>query len=71
MKIIINGALGKMGVELTRIINESDGKFELAAGVDARADGTNGTYSKLSEFNGEADIIIDFSVNKSFKLVNY
>lgn len=67
MKIIINGALGKMGAELTRIINESNGKYILAAGVDARADGTNGILSKLSDFNGDADIIIDFSHHAATK----
>ena len=67
MKVIINGALGKMGVELTRIIGESDGKFEVAAGVDARSDGTIGTYPKLSDFSGDADIIIDFSHHAATK----
>lgn len=67
MKIIINGALGKMGVELSRIINESNGKYVLVAGVDARADGTNEIFSKLSDFAGDADIIIDFSHHAATK----
>ena len=67
MKVIINGALGKMGVELTRIIGESDGKFSVAAGVDARSDGTNGIFPRLSDYSGDADIIIDFSHHAATK----
>ena len=67
MKIIINGALGKMGLELTRIINESGGKYILAAGVDARATGNDNIYKNLSDFTGEADIIIDFSHHAATK----
>ena len=67
MKVIINGALGKMGAELTRIINESNGKYQLVASVDVQADGTEGILTKLSDFNGDADIIIDFSHHAATK----
>ncbi len=67
MKIIINGALGKMGVELTKIIEQSDKDYSAVAGIDPRADGTNNVFSKLSDFSGEADIIIDFSHHAATK----
>ena len=72
MKIIINGALGKMGVELTRIINESEKDYEVVAGADPRADGSNNIFVKLSDFSGDADIIIDFSHHAATKeLMDY
>ena len=67
MKIIINGALGKMGVELTRIINESEKDYAVAAGVDPRADGSDNVFAKLSDYTGDADIIIDFSHHAATK----
>ncbi len=58
MKIIINGAGGFMGREVTRIVNERDG-LEIAALIDIA--GGDGILTSLNEFTGEADVIIDFS----------
>ncbi len=62
MKIIVNGALGRMGVEICKLA-DSDNEIEIAARVDINAttDKGAGIYSSLSEFSGDADCIIDFS----------
>ncbi|MBP5657385.1 MAG: 4-hydroxy-tetrahydrodipicolinate reductase, partial [Clostridia bacterium] len=39
MKIIVNGACGRMGAELIRQIDSSN-TYELVCGADIRADGT-------------------------------
>ena len=62
MKIIVNGAGGRMGTVLCDLIEASDG-FETAAKVSIEFD-TNvekAEFSSLFEFDGEADLIIDFS----------
>ncbi len=60
MKIIINGAAGRMGKVLSETISES--KHTVSALVDrAYINGEEPFYSSLSAFNGEADVIIDFS----------
>lgn len=59
MKIIINGANGRMGRILTETIDQS-GVHEAVARVDwsyAAGDG----YSTLSQYGGPADMVIDFS----------
>lgn len=56
MKIIVNGAAGFMGRELTRIIEESG--HEIAALVDINGEGM---LDNINNFVGEADVIIDFS----------
>lgn len=56
LKVIVYGACGRMGKELVRLISESD-DFVLAAGVDK----FGGEYESLSDFSGDADVIIDFS----------
>ena len=56
MKIIVNGAGGRMGKALQAMM-ETKG-MTLAAAVDPFAEGM---YKSLEEFTGEADIIIDFS----------
>ena len=68
MKIILNGALGKMGAELWRIIEQSDKDILISVGVDPRADESNEKLVKnLSDFSGDADIIIDFSHHAATK----
>ncbi len=59
IRVILNGALGRMGREVETLINASGG-FEIAAKADAFADG-DGVLSDLSAFDGQADVIIDFS----------
>ena len=62
MKVIINGANGRMGHMLTACIEESE-DFEIAARVSRsytlcpEAD----IYQTLEQFEGEADCVIDFS----------
>ena len=56
LKVIVYGSEGRMGKHLQKLIEEND-NFTLAAGVDA----FSGEYKKLSDFSGDADVIIDFS----------
>ena len=62
MKIIVNGAGGRMGNVLCSLIEKSDGK-EIAAKVSAEfeSDPTSLVFKSIGEFDGEADMIIDFS----------
>ncbi len=62
MKIIVNGAGGRMGSVLCGLIEKSE-KHTLAAksSIEFETDRENGIYKSISEFDGEADIIIDFS----------
>ncbi len=58
MRIIVNGACGRMGRELIRLIGEQP-RLELAAAVDARGDGME-VLDDLRAASA-ADVIIDFS----------
>ena len=60
MKIIVNGALGRMGSELVRLANAGFKGSTLAAAVDPLAEG-GGCLKHIDEFCGTADVIIDFS----------
>ncbi len=62
MKIIINGAGGRMGKALSDIILSGD-KHTVAAycSMEFATDEANSIYSSIAEFDGEADCIIDFS----------
>ncbi len=65
MRIIINGANGRMGHMLADMARE-EGEV-IAAGVDVVGD-----YMRLEDFNGEADCVIDFSNHKAApELVDY
>ena len=57
MKIIVNGAGGRMGRELVKLIKAPD---ECAAKIDKYSTDTD-MLSSLDEYKGEADVIIDFS----------
>ena len=59
IKVIVHGALGRMGKEVTRFVAESE-DMALAALVDINGDGKE-VLTSLSDFSGEADVIIDFS----------
>ena len=68
MKIIINGANGKMGHMISDMA-KSEGE-EIAARVDAMPG--EGMYAHLEDFSGNADCVIDFSNHKAApELVNY
>ncbi|MBQ1243125.1 MAG: 4-hydroxy-tetrahydrodipicolinate reductase [Clostridia bacterium] len=62
MKLIINGAGGRMGQTLLSLIASSD-KYDLAAScsMEFDTDRENNIYKNIAEFDGEADCIIDFS----------
>ena len=59
MKILLGGALGRMGREVTLAANG-----QIACGVDVAYSGQNSDYPIVTGyelFTGEADVIIDFS----------
>jgi 4-hydroxy-tetrahydrodipicolinate reductase len=62
MKIIINGAGGRMGKALSAIIENSE-KHTVAAycSMEFATDKAQNIYNNIHEFDGEADCIIDFS----------
>ena len=63
MKVIINGACGVMGGGLISLCQKGYRNAEIAALVDRV--GTDGIFSDISEFTGDADVIIDFSHHTS------
>lgn len=67
MKIIINGAAGRMGKVLEEAVLEFG--HSVSALVDRAyvTDAEKKLYSSLSEFCGEADVIIDFSSHLATK----
>ena len=58
IKVIINGASGAMGTIMSQVIEKTD-DMEVAAG--AALNGEGGFYSSLEEYQGPADVVIDFS----------
>ena len=68
MKIIINGANGKMG----HMISEMAGEENIAARVDITFENKLGCFKSLDDFDGKADCVIDFSNHKAVEgLLNY
>lgn len=65
MKIIINGAGGKMG----HIIFDMAGSENIAALVDVAFETGQGKYHALDDFQGEADCVVDFSNHKATEAV--
>lgn len=59
MRVLINGACGRMGREVETLVEASD-DLVLAARVDKMA-GESGCYTDINDFSGGADVIIDFS----------
>ncbi len=60
MKVLIHGALGRMGREVMRLVDEGYEGSELAGAVDVFSDSAD-VLTSLDEFRGDADVIIDFS----------
>lgn len=60
MKILLNGACGRMGLVMQKMIAEGRQNASLSAAVDAYGSG-DGILKSLSGFDGEADCMIDFS----------
>ncbi len=56
MNVIVNGALGRMGQQVCRLLAESGDSAILVDRV-----GGDGVYTALSEYTGPADVVIDFS----------
>ena len=65
MKIIINGAGGKMG----HILADMAGAENVSALVDVAFATGNGKYHALDDFTGEADCVIDFSNHSATQAV--
>lgn len=62
IKIIMNGCNGKMGRVISRLVEE-DEETEIVCGVDINTD-TDNSYpvvTSIEEFEGKADVVIDFS----------
>ena len=58
MKVILNGARGKMGSEVWKMLEEGKRGMEIAAGIDPTADGSDARILKnLSDYKGDADVI--------------
>ena len=71
MKIIVNGINGRMGKEVEKLLNDASNDFELVAGVDLFSDSED-VYKKLSDYDGPADCVIDFSNHLATKeLLSY
>lgn len=65
MKILINGACGRMGSELCRLLACGYRGHILAGGIDPAAVGSTQLYHSPDEYTGAADVIIDFSHHTS------
>lgn len=64
IKVLINGAAGRMGRKLTSLVEE-DPDMEVCARVDAFGDPEEGFINNLEGFDGECDVVIDFSFHTS------
>ena len=60
INVLISGALGRMGREVMRLVDEGYEGSELACAVDVFSESAD-VLNSLDEFMGEADVIIDFS----------
>lgn len=59
IRVLINGACGRMGKEVEKLVEASE-TMTVAAKVDKMA-AESGCYTDINDFSGEADVIIDFS----------
>ncbi len=60
MKVILVGALGRMGAQVNNAVIRSGGTVAAYVDIGYEKD-ENNCYKKISSFSGEADVIIDFS----------
>ena len=68
MNLIVNGALGRMGQEVCRLV-QAEG-HTLGARVDRS--GADGCLPRLADYTGPADAVIDFSNHAGvFALMDY
>lgn len=64
IKVLVNGAAGRMGRTVTGMVND-DPDMEVAAMVDAFGNTDEGYITDLDDFDGECDVVIDFSFHTS------
>ncbi len=64
IKVLINGAGGRMGRKLTSLVC-ADPDMEVCARVDAFGDPAEGFIQNLEGFDGDCDVVIDFSFHTS------
>jgi len=68
IKVIVCGALGRVGQEVIRLVEEND--LTLAAAVDQA--GGEGIYERIKDYSGEADVVVDFSNHAAiWELLDY
>ncbi len=62
IKMIMNGCNGKMGQVISRLAEE-DSEVTIVAGVDINTKQQNSypVFASIEEFDGKADVVIDFS----------
>lgn len=61
LKILVNGACGRLGSALCRLLEDGYRGHRLAAAVDCRAVAGSGVLRQLSQYGGRADALVDFS----------
>lgn len=66
MRVIVNGACGHMGMEVIRLAEAGYRNSSLAAAVD-RGEIPEEYYGSLADFQGEADVIVDFSHHSAIR----
>lgn len=64
IRVLINGAAGRMGRTVTKMVTD-DPDMEVAAMVDAFGDTEEGYIKSPDDFDGECDVVIDFSFHTS------
>ncbi|MBR2547664.1 MAG: 4-hydroxy-tetrahydrodipicolinate reductase [Eubacterium sp.] len=64
IKVLINGAAGRMGRKLTSLIEEQQ-DMEVCARVDAFGNEDEGFIKNIDDFDGDCDVAIDFSFHTS------
>jgi len=73
IKVIINGANGKMGGVVAKTVGETN-NLEVVCGFDIAADGARSfpVFTDYNDFKGKADVIIDFSHPSALEsILNY
>jgi 4-hydroxy-tetrahydrodipicolinate reductase len=74
IKIILNGCNGRMGKTISELAKSYD-SLKIVAGIDKFLTETNSyfpTYDDINNFQGECDVVLDFSSPKSLpSLSNY
>lgn len=61
MKVIVYGASGRMGGNMLKVVADSDHTLAAAVSPELPCCPAELTYTELSRFTGEADMIVDFS----------